>query len=285
MSLKNLMLAVSAVTFAAALAGPSNAATNLIDATYGAGAGSFELGLFTPRGPGLDNFQSLTGPSTTVTGWTVGGVGVDWLSSPDYAAHDGVHAIDLGYFDNGAGTITTSISTVIGATYSLSFLAAAVPGYPSYTNAGHVSAGSLWNQAFAPAFSDPHDFAHQVYEDYAFSFTALNSTTSISFSADTISTSYGPVIDQVSVSLLSSPGGVPEPATWALMILGFGAIGCVARRSRAAAKPGTHATFQWASCATNPQCNDAGSTSSASAPPSTTWMLGSSRWIQARASR
>ncbi|PZQ58473.1 MAG: hypothetical protein DI570_17805 [Phenylobacterium zucineum] len=33
---------------------------------------------------------------------------------------------------------------------------------------------------------------------------------------------------------LAAPGGVPEPATWAMMILGFGATGAMVRRRRAA---------------------------------------------------
>ena len=233
MSKSLVAIAVAATVLAAASAGPSNAAANLIDATYGAGAGSFELGAFAPRGLGLSNFQSLVAGSATVTGWTVGGIGVDWLSSPGYAARDGVHAIDLGYFDNGAGSIATSIATVVGAIYSLTVSAAAVSGLPAYTNQGHVSAGSLTGQAFAPAFSAPNDFGHQVYTDYAFSFTALGSATAISFSADSPFTGYGPVIDGVSVSLVSLPGGVPEPASWALMIGGFGLAGAALRRRRA----------------------------------------------------
>jgi hypothetical protein len=33
---------------------------------------------------------------------------------------------------------------------------------------------------------------------------------------------------------LNGPGGVPEPATWALMIVGFGGAGAMLRRRRAA---------------------------------------------------
>ncbi len=232
--MRKLLATVAITTALAAAAGPSQAAVNLIDAAYGAGAGSFELGAFTPRGSGMANFQSLTSGATTVTGWTVGGVGVDWLSTPAYAAQDGVHAIDLGYYDSGAGSIATSIATVVGATYSLTFYAAAVPGFPAYTNAGHVSAGSLTSQAFAPPFSALNDFANQVYTPYAFNFTALGTTTAISFSADSIFTGYGPVIDQVSVQLLSLPGGVPEPSAWTLMIGGFGLAGAALRRKRSA---------------------------------------------------
>ena len=33
---------------------------------------------------------------------------------------------------------------------------------------------------------------------------------------------------------MNAVGGVPEPATWAMMILGIGGIGAMARRRRAA---------------------------------------------------
>jgi hypothetical protein len=35
-----------------------------------------------------------------------------------------------------------------------------------------------------------------------------------------------------SILNFSTPGGVPEPASWALMILGFGGVGAILRRSR-----------------------------------------------------
>jgi hypothetical protein len=36
----------------------------------------------------------------------------------------------------------------------------------------------------------------------------------------------------VAFNLRSPPTGVPEPATWAMMLLGFGGIGMAMRRSR-----------------------------------------------------
>ena len=78
----------------------------MIDATYGAGVGSFEVGSFAPIGSDNFNFQSLLGGSTTINGWLVGGVGVDWLNKPNYGASDGMHAVDLGYYDGGAGSIS-----------------------------------------------------------------------------------------------------------------------------------------------------------------------------------
>lgn len=209
----------------AALLSAGQAGANLIDATYGAGVGSFEQGSFVPRGTGSWNFQSLGAGDTSITGWTVGGVGVDWLSEPFYNASQGVHAVDLGWYTGGAGSVAISLPTVAGMGYTLTFDAAAVPGYASYTNQGWVSAGSL-GAAFAPAFSAAHDFTGQVYHAQAFQFTALGASTLLTFSATTAGTSYGPVIDNVSVAALP----VPEAQSWALMLAGLAALGGLARR-------------------------------------------------------
>jgi hypothetical protein len=226
MSIRHVPRLVLASLVALSAAGPA-AASNLIDATYGAGVGSFEIGLFTPIAPtGNFNFQSLQSGSTTITGWQVGGVGVDWLNEPNYGASDGQHAVDLGYYDGGAGSIAISLPTVIGATYALSFDAAAVPGFPTYYNAGTVSAGSL-AVGFAPAYSAPNDFAGQVFHAQQFSFIAVNTNTTLTFAAAVTGTGYGPVIDNVSVSL----SAVPEPAAVWLWLAGLAAVPALRRPS------------------------------------------------------
>lgn len=206
--------ALASLVLAASQAG---AAPNLIDQAYGAGAGSFELGVYVPRGSGLSNFQSLLAGASTLTGWQVGGLGVDWLGTPDYAAASGLHAVDLGYFDVAAGSVSVTLPTQVGATYALDFMAAAVAGFPSYTNTGTVSAGSLVAAGFSVPFSAANAFSAQVYFPQSFSFVATSTSTVVSIAAAVAGTSYGPVIDDVSVTLLSA---VPEPDTWALWALG-----------------------------------------------------------------
>ena len=50
--------------------------TNIINSTYGTGAGSFELGSFVAVGTGFNSYMAIApGDSTTITGWTVGGPG------------------------------------------------------------------------------------------------------------------------------------------------------------------------------------------------------------------
>jgi Protein of unknown function (DUF642) len=222
--------ALAALALAGLCAALPASAANLIDSTYGAGAGSFELGSFTPGGPAnFQNFQSLGAGASTLTGWQVGGVGVDWLSEPYYGASDGVHAVDLGWFDGGAGSVSITLPTVTGALYALSFDAAAVPGFPSYTNQGTVSAGSL-SASFAPAFSAANDFTGQVFHTQNFNFTAQGLSTTLVLAAAVAGTAYGPVVDRVSVELISAP--VPEPGTVLLWTAGLALL--AGRRQRPA---------------------------------------------------
>lgn len=225
-----LLALACALLLAATL--PRTARANLIDVTYGAGVGSFEVGSFTPRGTGSNNFQSLLAGATNMTGWTIGGTGVDWLSAPAYGASDGIRAVDLGWYTGGAGSVSIVLPTVTGATYSLTFGAAAVSGLPTYTNGGRVTAGSLVNAAFAPTFTGGSNFSGQTFYTQSFSFTALSASTLLTIAATTPTTAYGPVIDNVDVQFVSGPAAVPVPAAAGLLASALGMLGIARRRGR-----------------------------------------------------
>ena len=206
------------------------ASANIIDSTYGAGAGSFELGAFVngggnPNSAGPDYMGLFPGDNTTITGWTVGGPGngVDWLITPAFGADTGIHSVDLQHTSD--SSIATVIPTVAGDVYSLSFGAAA--WQPSQANTGVVSAGSLVDQIFTAAFSN--DLSNQAFTPFTFLFTATGPTTTIQFTATGSNPYYGPVIDSVSVDPVSS---VPEPSSIVLLLLGGGVLCARARTSR-----------------------------------------------------
>ncbi|MGB0632591.1 MAG: DUF642 domain-containing protein [Alphaproteobacteria bacterium] len=206
-----------------AAAVPVGASANLIDTAYGAGAGSFELGIHSGAA-----FDSLAPGSTTITGWTVGGPGdgVDWLNEPSFNASDGVHSVDLQTFT--ASSISTVISTVIGQTYQLTFDSAAILGLQG---TGTVSAGTLTGQSFAPPTSPPGTFSTQTYSSFAFLFDAVSTSTTLTFSADATccgGATYGPMIDNVSIVETSTE--VAAPGAFAILGLGLAVLGFVRRR-------------------------------------------------------
>jgi hypothetical protein len=62
---------------------------------------------------------------------------------------------------------------------------------------------------------------------YQYRFKASGKSTVLSFASAT-GTAYGPALDNVSIS------AVPEPAQWAMMLMGFGGLGVVMRSRRKA---------------------------------------------------
>ena len=72
------------------------------------------------------------------------------------------------------------------------------------------------------------------------SLTTTGIVPTLGFTGNSVSINYasGPVFNftgnsaQFQVALTDLAGGVPEPATWAMLIVGFGAVGVAARRSR-----------------------------------------------------
>ena len=210
-----------ALGVAAMLAGATagSAATNLIT------NGSFELG----TDPG--SFSSLQAGNTAITGWTVGGAGVDYIGSYWQAA-DGVRSVDLSgstsLNDSFAGSVSQTIATVLGQTYTVGFSLAGNPDGSPLTKVVLTSAtnGGI-DQLYASTFTvtpGVNTRTNMGWQPYSFKFTATGAATTINFQS-AVNSAYGAALDNVSVTT-----AVPEPMVWSMLIGGFGMVGFAARR-------------------------------------------------------
>jgi hypothetical protein len=217
--------AAGAALAALALAAPASAAELVTNGGFediGAGA--------TPEGwGGLTYYTDGTHPGNVLLpGWSVDAGSVDLTDTHTVwgPAASGEYSLDINGWD--AGTISQALSTVIGKTYTVSFAYSRnAAGAPDPATAD-VSAGG--NVFHVSAANDPNLFGtggHMLWQTGSFSFTGTGHDT-IQLMA-TVPGNGGVFFDNVSVT-----GGVPEPATWALMIGGFGLAGGALRRRRVA---------------------------------------------------
>lgn len=162
--------------------------------------------------------------------WVVTG-NVAALEAADYVPCCGVTGTDPAFTDNtfasfgsgeftGLNAISQSFRTVIGSNYTLRFDAGAFGGN---TNLLITSvAGAVQNYTLTA-----NNNADITFNPYTFDFTGSGYDT-LTFAVTTTPDSTDALVDNVSVTGLA----VPEPATWAMMIMGFGAMGSALRRSR-----------------------------------------------------
>jgi choice-of-anchor C domain-containing protein len=179
------------------------------------------------------NFNAPSGGSSFTTyfsgqsfgGWTVTGAGtgsgVDLIGDYWQAPSVGGGSVDLD--GNAPGGISQSITAPAG-NYILSFYISGNPDGSPATKSVNVSIGNVNNDLFTYTIgSNTH--SNMMYQLYTLDFI-LSGPTTLSFTSADTNTSYGPVIGDVSIS------AVPEPATWAMMVLGFFGIGFMAHRRR-----------------------------------------------------
>ncbi len=174
--------------------------------------GSFEQGTPVPG-----EFVELGNGSTAITGWTVQGSSIDYIAT--YWQHqDGNRSIDLN--GSGPGAIQQTFDTIAGATYNVRFWIAGNPNNPDAKVVTTVASGGL---PMMSTFTTGGTRSQMNWQEQSYAFTAGSTTTTLAFFSGN-DTASGPALDNVSVT------AVPEPATWAMMLVGFGAIGGTMRR-------------------------------------------------------
>lgn len=153
-----------------------------------------------------------------LSGWTVN-ASATFASTggfDGYGPEDGSSFAALGNV-GGIGTLSQLISTTSGTAYTLDYYLATNGSTPSYFSAswdGQEIGGSIVNNPGV-----------QPYTLYQFIVTGSGSDTLTFNERD--DPAYL-ALDNISLN----PAAVPEPATWAMMLLGFGAIGFALRRRR-----------------------------------------------------
>jgi choice-of-anchor C domain-containing protein len=196
------------------VAGAANAATIV--------NGSFELG--TDPGAG---FSTETAGSIAITGWDVAGFGVDYIGGY-WQASDGVRSIDLS--GNNAGSVSQSFATTVGTTYTVNFDLSGNPDAGTGNKISVISiSGSLPTvQIYDVLASNSRDAMN--WQNYSYTFTAFATSSTLTFASAEYNP-YGPALDNVSILESGGSGSfVPEPASWAMMVAGFGLVGLSARR-------------------------------------------------------
>lgn len=175
---------------------------------------------------------------STANGWSTGNVNIEFVktgysngSDTVGAAKDGDWFVDLNG-TQGAGVIRQTFDTVAGQWYRVDYWISGNAGPGGATMAdGAKSLEARWNHVAA----DTATYLHQAGDKWsnlrweAHSFLAQASGSSSTLSFHSLSTTYpfaGPFIDSISVT------AVPEPATLALWLAGFGLVAGAVRRRR-----------------------------------------------------
>jgi hypothetical protein len=183
--------------------------------------GSFETGSFVNQGNDTD---VLLPGSTAMTGWTVTGAsgGLAWIGPTNpygLTAADGNYFLDLtGYHEDPYNGVSTTISTVVGQKYDLSFALGSGQPY----NSADPSIQVVLNGIPAASFTAATYLGNNNWQSFNMLFTATTVSTVLELDGAGAGGQNYIGLDNVNVSPVSA---VPEPTTLisgALMLLPFG---------------------------------------------------------------
>jgi choice-of-anchor C domain-containing protein len=210
-----LLTALLSVPLAATATAPTNLLIN----------GGFEDPGSAPYAGCCYTFGPGSGGYPVMPGWSVSYGTVDMTPTGLYfgPADSGNYALDLNGWE--PASISQSFATVAGQTYDVSFAYSLNETNPSNPNTAVVEAGGV--SLPISVYLDPSYVGAEamLWTHTGFSFVALSEITALSFTS-TVSGLGGVMIDSVSVTVAP----VPEPETYALMLLGLAVVGAASKR-------------------------------------------------------
>lgn len=184
-----------------------------------------------------ENFTSGTDRTQILPGWTLTPSGTNdvlVLDSQDYrVGASGINDTGTGQFlafgagnSPDEGVATTSVPVVAGHKYDLSFLYGSFSIDPLLTQSIAITVNNTVLAAIT-TMGSTNDLSH-VFTPYSIDFVASAGAGTLSF-ADVSTNTIGVdgLVDNVALS-----SGVPEPATWVTMLLGFAGLGFVGYRRK-----------------------------------------------------
>ncbi len=184
------LIAVAGLTLAASTAGAVSI-TN----------GSFEIGPAV-TGPG---FQPLGNGDTSITGWTVGGNSIDYISTY-WTAEDGSYSLDMS--GNAAGSISQNLSGLtVGHTYNVTFWLSGNPAGGSTVKLLEVGNSYVNPQTYSFNVSG-QTLPGITWSKETYSFVAQHTTDTLTFTS-LENSAYGPALDNVSIADAAVPNRRP----------------------------------------------------------------------------
>jgi choice-of-anchor C domain-containing protein len=171
-------------------------------------------GSFEANGGGICDsplFTTLPAANNCITGWTIGGAGIDYIHNYWQAA-DGTHSLDLNAVN--PGSVQQIFTTVAGQGYIVSFALAGNPEGPPALKTVAVDVGgaaTLYNFDVTG-----HSLTSLGWITDTFAFVATGTSTTLRFTSS-IQGPYGPALDNVTIADATV---VPEPASAGLLIAG-----------------------------------------------------------------
>jgi len=228
--------AVASVTLASGQALAANLLTN--GSFEGPPANNFAAGYY--RGPlapdGWQRVSGLEAPDILSNSYIQNGAGFQTL----IGAQDGVRFLDMNGASPTGGLFQTVSGLTVGGTVTLDFWVARWAQNSSGTLTASLldasNQGALASQVVTLAHL-PNAVSSSWTQYTVSAVVPVSGTVKVQFAGNSGSSARGaPGLDNVSLTFVPDAGPVPEPGTWAMMILGFGMAGVLFRRRRAVAR-------------------------------------------------